>query len=186
MKWLITGWLVLVVPLVHAVECGPLIQESKVKALEKSLTDALSKLRQHEEVLINENKRLLAGAFSEVSEKDFQKTTLEIDRVSLSHIVGEQVESRLDATSMQVVIRDLMVDKQDRLIVEKYLSLYAAQLKRISEINYRYISKTLTQVSRPGVAIDVSKLRDVLGTVLGEFQRYEAPKPPSKRAPTVQ
>lgn len=179
MKWLIAAWLVLTVPLVHAVDCGPLVMLSKVTALQDSLTGALSALRQHQGVLMSEGSR-------EARESEFQKIFNEIDRLNLSMSGGEQIEIRLDAISILVSIRDFMVDKQDKLIVEQYISLYGLNVKNTAEIVFRSISKTLTQVSRPGVAIDVSKLRDAIGTVVGEFERCEAPKPLSRRPATRQ
>lgn len=186
MKWLFAAWLVLVVSVVHAVECGPLVMDSKVKSLEKSLTDAIEVLDQHNNLLLNEASRLLASTPSEASLNQAEKINLEVDLLVNSRSAGAIIQARLDAVSTLVSIRDSMVDKRDKMIVELYLSAVTVHTKNMAEIAYRQANASLTRMSRPGVAIDVSKLRDTIGTVLREFQRCESPKLPSRGPPTRQ
>jgi hypothetical protein len=66
-----------------------------------------------------------------------------------------------------------MVDRRDKVIVEKDLSATVVRAKKIAEISYRTTNQFLTRMSRPGIAIDVSKLRDAIGRVITEFQQCE-------------
>ena len=184
MKWLIAAWLVLIVPVVHAVECGPLITDSRVKSLEKSLTDAIEVLDQHNKLLLDEISKLLASTPSEASLNQAGKINLESDLLLSAKSAGEIVQARLDALSTLVSIRDLMVDKRDKMFVEVQLSASVVFTKNLAEIAYKRANESLARLSRPGVAIDVSKLRDTIGVVSNEFQRCESPKLPSRRPAT--
>ena len=86
--------------------------------------------------------------------------------------------------------RDSMVDKRDKLIVERHLSLAADHTKRSAETSYLQANTSLTRLTRSGMTIDVAKmvlkLRDTIGSVLGEFQRCELPKLPSRQPSTPQ
>ena len=54
MKWLIAAWLVLIVPAVHAVECGPLIQTDRVNQLHSAVQHVGIGLFPHMNSLQNE------------------------------------------------------------------------------------------------------------------------------------
>lgn len=44
-------------------------------------------------------------------------------------------------------------------------------------IKVNALNRILLSISRPGIAIDISKQRDVVSTVVTEFQKCEIPKP---------
>ena len=186
MKWLIAAWLVLIVPAVHAVECGSLIMQNRVEHLKKSLTAANEMLRQHRMSLLNEAGTLLGNTPSDAILNQVAKINREHDLLVGVISDGESVQGPLDTVSTLVSIRDVMVDKRDKMIVELNISLNAVHTKKMAELSYRTTNESLTQMSRPGVAIDVSKLRDTIGLVLGELQKCELPKMPSRGPQTRQ
>jgi hypothetical protein len=188
MKWMIAAWLVLMVSAVHAVECGPLIMQSKVGAIKDSLTDALDSVRRYQNVLLNEREQLLAS--KQPADRLIEARNYELDALNNAWSAGEVIRARLDTVSILFSTRDLMVDKRDRIIVEQHLSLAAEHTKRSAETSYIQANTSLTRLSRSGMPIDVArmvlKLRDAIGSVSGEFQRCELPKLPSRQPPTPQ
>jgi len=176
MNWLMAAWLVLVIPVVQAVECGPLITSSQVSSLDQSLSEALSLLMGHEKSLGEEIENRLANARSDIEFNRINKISNESDQLRNVSTLGQYVQFRLEALGILISIRDVMVAKLDRTIVEKYLSLMTAAAKQTAEIGYKQTNTVLAKVSRPGIAIDVSKLRDAIGKVVSEFHRCEIPK----------
>ena len=182
MKWLNIVWLVAIyVSAVHAVECGPFVQVQKLDQLQSSVRFANGLLTQHRESLQREVSGLLGYAPT-------QATLNEVDRINreddlLKSADASVVEMALQNASILAAVRDVMVDQRDRVIVEKYLSISVFGTKRLAEIKLRYLNQILAKISRPGVAIDVSRLRDEVGAIASEFEKCESPKPLTTRKP---
>jgi len=162
--------------------------QSKVGSLRDSLTDALGVVRRYQNVLLDERQQLLAStkpAANLVENRDY-----ELDALNNAWSAGEVIRARLDTVLILFSTRDSMVDKRDKMIVERQLSLAADHTKRSAETSYLQANTSLTRLTRSGMAIDVAKmvlkLRDTIGLVLGEFQRCELSKLPLRQPPTPQ
>ena len=186
MKWLIAAWLVLIVPAVHAVECGPLIQTDRVNQLHRAVQVLGMGLFPHIDSLQNEIDGLLRYSPTKATVEEVGRISIEQDFLIQANLSGENVETAVNAALVLATVRDFMVDKRDRVVVESYLSISASYVRSIAEIRTRYLNQLLTKMSRPGLAIDVSKLRDAIGMVLGEFQKCESPRVPSTGPQTRQ
>ena len=163
-----------------AVECGPIVQTSRLENLTELLTAAETLLNQHNRSFLNEWQNLRDRTLSDAILQQIQKIQFETDLLGSVIANNNSIKGPLDTTLTLANIRDAMVDKRDRTVVALYLSQSAAYTRKIAEISYRDTNESLTKISRPGVAGDVSKLRDAIGMVLRELEKCESPKMPAR------
>lgn len=149
----------LLIPLsVSANPClGVKVSEAATHA--NQLNTAMESLSRHAEALLNE-----AGANMD-REAAHAATTLEHDRVRLIHERGRGVLDFLDRLEMLAGIRDRMVDKRDLALVDRFSALAANHVGRSSTSARDRVTADLSKLTRPGVAYDAGKLRDVLADI---------------------
>lgn len=75
----------------------------------------------------------------------------------------------LSRGEMLARIRDLMRDSQDKQILRQSLSSVAHGARDLSHTVHDSVNQTLAGLTRPGIAIDVSKLRDLAGEAAKMF-----------------
>jgi len=125
---------------------------------------------------MNEVKMLLGRATSDAGIQQIEKINQEINLLDSVTLDYNTVQGPLNTASTLAAIRDVMVDKRDKTILELYLSESAVYAKNHAELSFNATNRTLTVMSRPGIAVDVSRLRDAMGMVLKELQKCESPR----------
>ena len=172
--------LTMMVSTVHAVECGALVTHSRLSELQRSLNVADSALRRDEELLLAEGQGMLKRSpVTDATLNDAMRVLGEQERVSSANT--SELELLLGAASTLAAIRGVMKEKWDRSVVETYLSLSVFSVKGQAEIKLKSLDRILTQTSRPGIAVNISKLRDAVGALVTEFQKCESPRLPEKK-----
>ena len=149
-----------------AIECGPSMRAALINQLEGSVRAASERLSQHSAALIKEMQRLLTNAKSNGDTLAFERVEVENGQLSRIIYLGDRIAERLSAASMLVQIRDGMVNVKDKTLVSAHLSIELSRTQKMGENMFKDINSTLTALSRPGVAIDVAKLRDAIDVVV--------------------
>ena len=67
-----------------------------------------------------------------------------------------------------------MVDKRDKVVVEKYLSSSVFFIKGSAERVLSYVNGIMAKLSRPSLAVDIARLRDSVAGVAEEFASCES------------
>jgi hypothetical protein len=75
-----------------------------------------------------------------------------------------------------VQIRDAMVDKRDRYVLQRYASAQIVHLANLSRLTTESVALVLTKVRQPGIAIDVARLRDLSMDVHKSYASCDVPK----------
>lgn len=163
-----------------ALECGPLVSSEKLDQLQNAVANAGAVLNQHAGSLIQDMRGRLNAAQTEAALAQVDKMQLELNEIQQAESVGERVESALRIASVLAGVRDVMVDRRDTELANKFLSLYIAAAGRYAREANPFVNRILTKISIPGVAIDVAKLRDAIGMVGRELEKCESPKLPAR------
>lgn len=171
--------LVSTVSTIQAVECGPLANTDNIGQLQQSLDEANSALLRGRRLLVEEVGQLLKGS------PRTEAALVESERINreqelLESAGASELGAWLSSSGTLAAIRDAMQDKRDRFVVEMYLSLQLVMVKQHAEIQLNSVNRSLAKMSRPGLAIDVAKVRDSVNAVLAEFRNCESPKLPPK------
>lgn len=137
----------------HAAECAHTLNQAQLRRLVEPLTKANGTLHQHLKSLTNELARTPnRGAFDTLS--------LEYDRISTAYDAALMLIDSLNRTEMLVRLHDLMLDARDKKTLNQYLSVAAHDTRETSQVVERALNELLSRLIRPGLAIDVSKVRD--------------------------
>jgi hypothetical protein len=128
-----------------AAECGPTISAAPISEIKESLDPIQTALHQH--------LKSLTAALSAAEEREYFWVRLALDQSSeLNHAVVHLLTL--------VQIRDAMVDKRDRYVLQRYASAQIVHLANLSRLTTESVALVLTKVRQPGIAIDVARLRD--------------------------
>lgn len=175
--------LMLVTTQAFAVECGPIMRAVTIHQMEETIREADARMTQHGEALRSESTRLLAAATSDVQLQQIDKLLIEIDLINNATVSSERVQHLLSTGWQLALIRDKMVDARDKAMLSGHLSIQLAGTRPLAEKTSQYISSLLTRLTRPGVAVDLSKLRDSVELVVKNLAKCTPPSQGSNAKP---
>lgn len=95
---------------------------------------------------------------------------------------ADYVVIELSKSLMLSQLKSMMIDQRDKVAVERFLSLVAVYVGKSSQAAQERLGQILSRVSRPGVAIDIAKLRDILTATTKDFGVCNAPSSTKSRA----
>ena len=144
---------------VLAAGCGQSLTLRELEVVGEPLDRAMETVLQHLVGLAEEMPALVD------SPAKFQRVSMEHEYVRQSHDAGIMVQGHVDSMRILLGLRELMVDKRDKGTVSQYVARKGAYSRKAAERATQRVNNMLTHVSRPGVAVDVSKLRDALSQV---------------------
>ena len=174
MKFCLAIGLLIVGAKALAIECGPTMRAASLSQMEEAVDSATTKLLQQSIALLEEMGRS-ANARSDSDLSAFGKISNESDRISNATTAGERVQDTLNTNWILATIRDQMLDARDKARVNAYLSIALANAKRRAESASKSLAATLSTVTRPGIAVDVAKLRDTIDVVIKAFEKCVSP-----------
>jgi hypothetical protein len=154
-----------------AEECGKRLTDAQIERFIESINVPVNNLSQHTQALLLEEGNLIAAGAFERADRVAREQVL----ISSADQVASYVSNNLDKTLLLAQLKNVMVDQRDRMIVEKILSLIAKSVKDTSQRAHERISQLLSKVTRPGIAVDVAKLRDSLAEINKVFSSCTAP-----------
>ena len=99
----------------------------------------------------------------------------EIADVDSALSAGNDLQTEIANSWMLAMLRDKMVDARDKTMVSAFLSLRLSLARKMSELTDPMIGRTLRRITRPGIAVDVAKLRDAVETVAKELAKCTPP-----------
>ena len=170
-EWSFALVVVLVASTCLADECGKWLTESRIEKLEAPIETARANVLQHTQSLNQETKDFLDAGSVALADQ----ALLESERVTGTYDAVDVVVKNLDQALLLAQLKDEMIDSRDRVFVEKYLSLTAAHAGRVSRLAQERINQYLIRVTRPGVVLDVSKLRDSVSDTLKALENCSLP-----------
>jgi len=151
----------------NGANCGQTVSAIYIENLTTPLQLGRENLTRHRRALTEEMKTL-------VGQNNFAHVESEYAWVDHVLTYSGAAEENMDRMTLLIHIRDTMIDKRDRMTVEKHVAIQAANLAQISETAERVLTDVLSKVSRRGIAFDVAHVRDSLaaiGKALGGCRR---------------
>ncbi len=149
----------------QAAGCGQTLGAENLAHLIKPITASEKNLNDHVHTLADEMRPLTGVAFDR-AEVEFNHMRMALD--SATHL-----RSKLLLIRNLVIIRDQMLDRRDRLLLESYLSVYANEARSVSRIEYEAATGLLGKLSRPGFAVEVGQYRDAASAAANALQSCE-------------
>jgi hypothetical protein len=171
--------LALMACLVHATnaaaaDCSQSLTRTEVEKLSTAVAAAQKNLSQHGQSLFEEQGVMLDRGPGNYSSIAFGKISDDQTRLTRADFAATTVASALDQVLTLIMVRDLMVDTQDKLTVETFLSVDAYGVGLHSRNAALYLNQA--RVSRPGIASDLAKLRDSVSGVSAAFENCDKPE----------
>ncbi len=152
-------------------ECGKWLTASRIEKLEAPIEAARANVLQHMQSLNQETKNLLdAGAVAQAD-----RVQLEQNQVLSSYDGVDGVVKYLDQALLLTQVKDVMIDSRDRVFVEAFLSSTAVSAAKASRLAQERVNQSLVRIARPGVVLDVSKLRDSVSNALKALENCSLP-----------
>lgn len=155
---------------IYAAECGQMLSHTQISKLTAAARQSNSNLLQHMKSLATEWQGIAGSGVSSV------KLRGELDRVSWTYDYSRELQNSLLRAEMLAQIRDVMRDSRDKQIVQQSLSIAAASTRDLSRTVYESVNELLASLNRPGIAVDVSRLRDLANETEKVFESCELPK----------
>lgn len=176
MKWVIAVALASFGSTVLAVECGPKLSGERIEQLLKPIGEATALLAQHQNSLNDDVRTYLSRAPIDPALNRIDKLQLEITQIGHVMEYALRVENGLNEALTIAAIRDVMLDSRDRWRVNLFLSLKVFGARTHAEKIAPAIGAVLTRLTMPGVAVDISKLRDSIVLVARAFEGCDKPR----------
>ena len=154
--------LVLISPTCVAEECGKSLTTSQIEKLRSSIATSQKNILQHMESLTKE------------------LTNQALNQRDIGNQVYEEAQGvlvPLEQGLLLTQIKNAMIDSRDRETVERFLSIIAVHTAIASSRAQEKINRLSTSISRPAVALDVSRLRDSVNDVSQALENCTRPRP---------
>jgi hypothetical protein len=158
----------------NGAQCGISLREPQVKTLLETLTAATANLDAHKRTLLDEAEAKLDRNNIRGSQADSNEHGL----ISRVEGVALRVESALSETLTLARIRDVMQHPFDLQVLTAYLSAQAHHTRNVSQIAATYITDVMTRITRPGIAVDIAKVRDQIAETRKAFADCDPAKVP--------
>jgi hypothetical protein len=174
MRWLFVPLFSLSAGIADAIECGPVLRPERLLELANGVAQAAAQLLQHDSSLGREAEGLWRHASTQATLDRISKIQRDQDLLGYAHERTARLETDLQYAHVLAGIREVMVDKRDKVVVEKYLSSSAFFIKGSAERVLSYVNGIMAKLSRPSLAVDMARLRDSIAGVAEEFASCES------------
>jgi hypothetical protein len=165
-----------------AIECGPIVRAVTINQLQESVKEVGRILLSHRETLLEETKGL-GGSLSDFRDNQvaIANAQREMGNLASASDSAQTVWGQLDTALQLAHIRDRMANVEDKQLVSAYLSHRLWRTFMLAEHANKSINLSLANISRPGFAVDIAKLRDVVAVVLKHLANCTPPPQGAER-----
>lgn len=154
----------------HAAECGSSLRRPDIARLAAAARDSNTNLLQHIKSLTLEWQTIADGGISSA------KVRSELDKVRFTHDYSRELQHSLARAELLTQLRDSMRDTKDKQATQSFLSIAASATRELNETVRESVGELLTSATRPGIAVDISRLRDLANETAKLFGNCTLPK----------
>lgn len=153
-----------------AIECGPSMHVVTLDNYQEAVRAANEKVSGHSTALLTEQVMLQDNASL------FDKIQAEIGYLDMAIQAGDRAAATLNTAWILALVRNQMIDKRDREIAARFLSLTLKHSHEVAQSAFNSTNNVLRRLTRPGIAVDVAGLRDAIETVAKDLSKCSPPE----------